>query len=58
MSERWNWLKYLSIFSAYQPQQALTDGQISGIGIAVLAAVGLVCATAAVAIFQRRYAIS
>lgn len=58
MSESWHWLKYLSIFSAYKPQQALTDGQIPGLGIAVLVVVGLVCAASAVAIFQRRDAIS
>ncbi len=58
LSERWHWLKYLSIFSAYGPQQALMDGQIPGAGIAVLVLAGLVCATVAVAIFQRRDAIS
>jgi ABC-2 type transport system permease protein len=54
LSDRWSWLKHVSIFAAYQPQSALETGTVPGPGTAVLFAVGLVCAIVALVIFQRR----
>jgi ABC-2 type transport system permease protein len=51
---RWGWLKRLSIFTAYQPQQALARGDVPVLGTLALLALGLACAAAAIAIFQRR----
>lgn len=58
LSNRWSWLKRLSIFSAYQPQQALARGEVPVLETALLLAIGLICTIGAIAIFQRRDAIA
>src|SRR5207245_34006 len=54
LSSTWSWLKHISIFTAYQPQSALETGIVPGLGTGVLFAIGVVCAVAAIVIFQRR----
>ncbi|HET8522586.1 MAG TPA: ABC transporter permease subunit [Thermomicrobiales bacterium] len=51
-------LRYVSIFSLYDPQTALATGDIPWAKIAVLLVIGVVGAVAAVKIFQRRDAIA
>ncbi|ACZ39201.1 ABC transporter permease subunit [Sphaerobacter thermophilus] len=53
LSERWDWLRYLSIFTAFEPQEALASGTIP-IGVLVLFAIGIVSALGALVIFERR----
>ncbi|HUZ01359.1 MAG TPA: ABC transporter permease subunit [Thermomicrobiaceae bacterium] len=50
---RLGWLRYLSIFSAYKPQAALTSGSIAP-GVGLLLVLGILCAAAGVLAFQRR----
>ncbi len=52
--ESLSWLRYLTIFTAYKPQQALESGVVSWIQILALLAIGLVGAIGAMVIFQRR----
>lgn len=54
LSERWDWLRYLSIFTAYQPQEALATGSIPVVGVLILLLIGLASAAGAIAVFQRR----
>lgn len=54
LADRWEWLRYISPFTAYKPQLALETGQFQVAEILVLAAVGLVTTAAALVIFQRR----
>jgi ABC-2 type transport system permease protein len=58
MSASVDWLRYLSIFSAYDAQAALSDATVHWVGLAVLLLVGIACAGAALAIFERRDAIA
>jgi ABC-2 type transport system permease protein len=51
-------LRYLSIFSLYDPQHALATGDLPWAKIAVLLVIGLTGAIASVQIFQRRDAIA
>jgi ABC-2 type transport system permease protein len=54
LSERWEWLRYLSIFTAYKPQFALETGQLPWMETLLLVMVGTVTLAAAVLVFQRR----
>lgn len=58
VSDRWSWLRYLSIFAAYKPQPALADGAFPTGGILALLAIIVVCVVAALLVFARRDAIS
>lgn len=58
MSQDFNWLRYLSIFSAYDAQAALADATVHWTGLIVLALVGVVCMVAALVIFERRDALA
>jgi ABC-2 type transport system permease protein len=48
------WLKYVSLTSAFHPQQALANGGADMSEVAILLALGLACALVALAAFQRR----
>ena len=50
---RLRWLRYLSIFSAYKPQDALTGGSVTP-GVGLLLALGIACAAFGVLVFRRR----
>jgi ABC-2 type transport system permease protein len=54
LSERWEWLQYVSPFTAYKPQHALETGQILWLETLVLVAIGFLATAAALVIFQRR----
>jgi ABC-2 type transport system permease protein len=54
LAERWEWMKYISPFSAYKPQQALDAGEIPFLEVLVLIAIGVITALVAMVIFQRR----
>jgi ABC-2 type transport system permease protein len=58
LSDRWHWLSRLSIFTAYQPQTALTSGRVPGWETLALLAVTLACTVATLALFQRRNVIA
>ena len=58
LSDRWSWLKRLSIFTAYKPQEALARGQVPGLEVLILLAIAVVCGAAALVVFQRRDAIA
>jgi ABC-2 type transport system permease protein len=57
LSDRWSWLQHFSIFTAYQPQQALAGGTIDVLGAAALIALGVLSAFAALLVFERRDAL-
>lgn len=54
LSEGFEWLRYLSIFTAYRPREALEGSGVSWAGLLALLAIGLGSALAALAIFRRR----
>jgi ABC-2 type transport system permease protein len=58
LSDRWSWLKNVSIFTAYEPQRALQSGNLDLAHVGALLAVGLVCSILALVVFARRDAIS
>jgi ABC-2 type transport system permease protein len=58
MSDQFEWLRYLSIFSAYDAQAALADAIIRWRGLGALILVGAACTLMALAIFERRDAIA
>jgi ABC-2 type transport system permease protein len=58
LSEDWEWISNFSIFTAFDPQRALASGEVEPVHLAALLAVGLVCTVAALALFNRRDAIS
>lgn len=58
VSENWEWLRNVSIFTAYDPQRALQSSHIEPLHLVALIAVGLVGSLVALAIFRRRDAIS
>lgn len=58
LSEAWSWLRHISIFTAFGPQQALENGTVSIVGTIVLLALAAVCAGASLVIFQRREAVA
>ncbi|HET7271410.1 MAG TPA: ABC transporter permease subunit [Rubrobacter sp.] len=58
LSKDWEWLRNVSIFTAYEPQPALQSGHIELAHLGALIAVGLISSVVALAIFRRRDAIS
>lgn len=52
--ERLQWLRYISIFTAYKPQSALETGQVNVLGIVALLAIALAGAGGSLIVFQRR----
>jgi ABC-2 type transport system permease protein len=54
LTERFDWMKYMSPFTAYKPQQALQGSGIPYLEILVLILLGIAGTTAALLIFQRR----
>lgn len=54
LGDRLSWLKYISIFTAFQPQAALAEGTVPVLGVLILIAIGLACAVGSLIIFQRR----
>lgn len=58
LSEDWEWLENVSIFTAFDPQRALQSGQVDATHIAALLAIGLFCVIVALVVFRRRDAIS
>jgi ABC-2 type transport system permease protein len=54
ISERFDWLRYASIFTAYRPREALEGSGVSWAGLLALLAIGLGGALASLAIFRRR----
>ena len=58
LSEDWEWLASVSIFTAFEPQRALANGSLDLSHVGVLLGIGIACAIAALAVFRRRDAIS
>lgn len=54
LGDDWRWLRFFSIFTAYQPQDALRNSDIGLGGAAALLAISIACFAAALVIFQRR----
>lgn len=50
----WNWLRYLTIYGAFQPQDALRGAQIPVLGVIALFVIGFACAGASLIVFRRR----
>lgn len=49
-----SWLRNLSVFYYYQPQEIVSSASLNGTAVAVYATVAVVCFIAALAVFQRR----
>jgi ABC-2 type transport system permease protein len=49
-----SWLRNLSVFYYYQPQEIISSASLNGTAVAVYATVAVVCFIAALAVFQRR----
>ena len=54
LGESWSWLRYLSIFAAFKPQQAFADGALPVLEIGVLLLIAGIGSAASLLIFQRR----
>lgn len=54
LSNDWEWLRNVSIFTAYEPQAALASAEVELSRLAVLLGVGLICSVAALFVFRRR----
>lgn len=54
LSDSWNWLKYISIFTAYKPEDALASNSIQAPETGVLFLIGIITCAAAFIIFPRR----
>jgi ABC-2 type transport system permease protein len=54
LSERWAWLQYLSLYTAFTPQQALEHGQLPLPEVLVLVVVAAGTAAGALVLFERR----
>jgi ABC-2 type transport system permease protein len=54
ISSTWHWLRYLSIFTGYDPQRALRTSEVSPAGVTALLLVGVVCALSALVVFELR----
>lgn len=57
LSDRWAWLKYLSLYTAFKPQQALESGRLPLPEALVLVAVTAACSAGALVLFERRDAV-
>jgi ABC-2 type transport system permease protein len=57
-SADWSWIKYLSLFTAFQPVQTLRSGSIDVGGLVVLVVVAAVASAGALLAFSRRDAIA
>ena len=49
-----SWLRNLSLFYYYQPQEIISSGSLNGTAVIVYATVAVVCFIAALMVFQRR----
>ncbi len=49
-----SWLRNLSVFYYYQPQEIISSASLNGTAVAVYATVAVVGFVAALAVFQRR----
>lgn len=49
-----SWLRNLSLFYYYQPQEIISSASLNGTAVAVYAVVAVVCSIAALVVFQRR----
>ena len=58
LSNDWEWLKPISIFTAFDPQRALQSGHIELAHLSALVAVGAVSTVVALMIFKRHDAIA
>lgn len=54
ISDSWSWMRYLSIFTAYDPQQALRSGNVGWSGMLAMLAVFSICTVAALWTFEHR----
>lgn len=54
LSDDWEWLRNVSIFTAYEPQAALASAGVEISHLAILLGVGLICSVAALFVFRRR----
>jgi ABC-2 type transport system permease protein len=50
----WRWLRFFSIFTAYQPQDALQRGEIAPVAVTALLAIIAACLVGTLVTFQRR----
>ena len=53
-SDSFSWLRNLSLFYYYQPNEVVTTASLDGTAIAVYSAVTIICFIAALVVFQRR----
>ena len=58
LSNNWEWLRNVSIFTAFDPQRALQNGHVEPAHLAALIIVGVACTVVALVIFNRREAIA
>lgn len=54
ISDTWDWLKYLSFYTAFKPQQALETGALPLPETLILAAIAVAATAAALVLFERR----
>ncbi len=54
LSDSFSWLRNLSLFSYYQPNEVVATASLDGTAIAVYSTVAIICFIAALVIFQRR----
>jgi len=54
LSDSFSWLRNLSLFSYYQPNEVVSSASLNGTAVAVYTAVAIVCFIAALVVFQRR----
>lgn len=54
LSPRWDWLRFASFFTAYNPQAALADGRLDPAHVLVLLGLTIAAIGAALAFFERR----
>ncbi len=54
LSDSFSWLRNLSLFYYYQPNEVVSSASLNGTAVAVYASVAIVCFIAALVVFQRR----
>ncbi len=54
LSDSFSWLRNLSLFSYYQPNEIVSSASLNGTAVAVYTMVAVVCFIAAMVVFQRR----